>query len=113
MFCHADVGRLRVRVDPDRYMTAVGGDVTFHCIITGNGRNSADIRWMRADGRPLAEHAITRGQLLIMRRVESTDEGRYICVATTAYGRSQAEAQLTISGNVSFLLHFYNCVVLN
>jgi len=41
----------------------------------------------------------------VLRRVESTDEGRYICVVTTEYGRSQAEAELTVSG-ISLLTNF-------
>jgi len=98
-------GRLRVHIDPDRYKTAVGGDVTFRCVVNGNGRDGASIRWMRADGRALPGHATTQRELLVMRRVDSTDQGRYICVVRTAHGRSQAEAQLTVSGTiVAFLL---------
>lgn len=100
-------GRLRVHIDPDRFKTAVGGDVTFRCVVNGNGRNDADVHWMRADGRALPGHATTQAGRLIMRRVESTDEGRYICVVTNAYGRrSQAEAELTVSGAGSLVLLF-------
>jgi len=100
-------GRLRAYIDPDRYKTAVGGDVTFRCVVNGNGRNGADIRWMRADGRALPEHSTTRADLLIMRRVESTDQGRYICVVSTASGqRSQADAELTVSGSGLFVFLF-------
>jgi len=92
-------GRLRVRVDPDRFMTAVGGDVTFRCVVNGNGGRDAVISWMRADGRALPSHVTTRDDVLVMRGVESTDEGRYICVVATASGRrSQADTQLTVSG---------------
>ena len=77
---------------------AVGGDVRFRCAVNGNGRSSAEVRWMRADGEALPERADVREDLLIIRRVQSTDQGRYICVATTAHGRSQAEAELTVSG---------------
>jgi len=100
-------GQLRAYIDPDRYTTAVGGDVTFRCVVNGNGRNGADIRWMRADGRALPERVTTRAHLMMMRRVESTDQGRYICVVSTASGqRSQAEAQLTVSGSSSLVLVF-------
>ena len=98
-------GRLQVHITPDRYKTAVGGDVTFRCVVNGNGHEGADIRWMRADGRALPERALTPGDQLIIRRVESTDEGRYICVVRTAYGRNQAEAGLTVSGIVVLLFY--------
>ena len=71
----------------------------FRCVVNGNGRDDAVIRWMRADGRALPDHALSQADLLVMRRVESTDEGRYICVARTASTRSQAEAELTVSGS--------------
>jgi len=100
------VGRLRVHIDPDRYKTAVGGDVMFRCVVNGNGREDADVDWMRADGRALPDHAHNRDAVLSIRRVESTDEGRYICVVRTAFGRSQAEAELVVSGRASIL--FYN-----
>jgi len=93
------VGRLRVRIDPDRFKTAVGGDVMFRCVVNGNGRQDADVDWMRADGRALPDHALVQSDLLVIRRVVSTDEGRYICVVRTANGRSQAEAELTVSGS--------------
>ena len=95
--------RLRVHIDPDRYKTAVGGDVMFRCVVNGNGHDSADVHWMRADGRALPDHALAQADLLVMRRVQSTDEGRYICVVTTEHGRSQAETELIVSGTSGFL----------
>jgi len=59
------------------------------------------VRWMRADGRALPERAVVRDDRLTMRGVDSTDEGRYICLVTTEHGRSQAEAELIVSGSAS------------
>jgi len=95
------MGRLRVHIDPSHYKTAVGGDVTFRCVVNGNGRKGAQVRWMRADGQALPERAMVRSDRLIMRRVNSTDEGRYICLVTTEHGREQADAELIISGSYS------------
>jgi len=57
---------------------------------------------MRADGRALPERAVVRADRLIMRHVNSTDEGRYICLVTTDYDRRQAEAELIVSGSKRF-----------
>jgi len=73
----------------------------FRCVVNGNGRQDADVHWMRADGRALPDHALVQADLLVMRRVESTDEGRYICVVRTENGRSQAETELTVSGKIN------------
>jgi len=78
----------------------------FRCVVNGNGRDGAAIHWMRADGRALPDHALTQADLLVLRRVESTDEGRYICVVRTEYGRRQAEAELTVSGISLLILSF-------
>jgi len=111
------VGLLRVHIEPDRYKTAVGGDVTFRCVVNGNGRAAAQVRWMRADGRALPGHAVARTDRLTMRRVDSTDEGRYICIVRTHRGRGQAEAELIVSGGTShaflpFLLHTIKTVTM-
>jgi len=74
----------------------------FRCQVNGNNRNGRTngetIQWMRADGRPLPSRAVVTGNTMTIRRVESTDEGRYICVASNRYGRNQAEAELSVSG---------------
>ena len=97
------MGGLRVHVEPGRYKTAVGGDVMFRCVVNGNSvERGAQVRWMRADGRALPERAVLRSDRLIIRRVDSTDQGRYVCLVTTERGqRRQADAELIVSGIVA------------
>ena len=63
---------------------------------------------MRSDGRALPAHSyLAQNNSLVIERVESTDEGRYICMAVTRYGRGQAEVELTVSGkNTKNVLKF-------
>jgi Immunoglobulin domain len=91
---------------PPRFTTAAGGDVTFRCYsatnrgqVKGPARN---VQWQRADGRPLSSRITTSGNMLIMKRVESTDAGRYICQsASSQNGQTRAEAELVVSGKLN------------
>jgi len=101
-------GRLpQLIISPTRFTTAVGGDVTFRCQVSSyQGQvNSAGVQWQRADGRPLSPRASINGNYLVLQRVESTDEGRYLCSLTTRYGTSKAEAELTVSGMLLYYTH--------
>lgn len=95
---------------PPRFTTAVGGDVTFRCQESTSARGQVNgalhgaVQWKRADGRSLSSRATVDGNTLMLQRVESTDEGRYICVVSSQYGQSNAEAELTVSGNISYWL---------
>lgn len=88
----------RLTVSPKRFSTAVGGEAVFQCNVEGSS-SATRVEWIRADGRQLSARAfISEDHTLSLRRVESTDEGRYICIATNRYGRSQEEVGLTVSG---------------
>ena len=97
----------RLAITPSRFTTSVGGDVTFRCQVSSSqgqvGDASSIVQWQRADGRPLSLRATVRGNSLVLRRVESTDEGRYLCSITNRYGKSNAEAELTVSGILCFM----------
>lgn len=89
--------RLRISVSPMRQTVSVGGEVTFRCSVEGS--EVAQVQWIRADGRSLPARAVVGAdRALTFQKVESTDEGRYICIAANRFGRkSQEEVSLTVS----------------
>ena len=88
-FCYTESAKVTVAVSPARLATFVGQEVIFNCVVKGNNLERVD--WMRSDGRALPAHSyLAQNNSLVIERVESTDEGRYICMAVTRYGRGSS-----------------------
>jgi len=87
-----------VTVNSTRYTSSVGGEVSIRCVVEAS-EDMVRVQWIRADGRTLSPRStVLPDHTLILRRIGSIDEGRYICVAVNRYGRSQAEVELVVSG---------------
>jgi len=87
----------KVIITPSRLSMSEGADVTFECNVGGQG--PFDVRWIRADGRPLPDRAIVgRDNSLRIKKLQPSDAGRYVCIAVNAFGRTQVEADLSIVG---------------
>lgn len=95
----SEENRPRISVSPIRHTVSIGGEVTFRCSVEGS--EVTQVQWIRADGRSLPARAVVGADhALTFQKVESTDEGRYICIASNGFGKSQEEVSLTVSGKL-------------
>ncbi|KAM4737871.1 basement membrane-specific heparan sulfate proteoglycan core protein isoform 2-T2 [Anableps anableps] len=84
---------LAVRVSPQVEVKAQGSAVEFTCSAVGGVHTK--IEWLKEGGALPPNHDIKDGVLRI-ENLEQSNEGVYICRATSAYGQAQDTARLTI-----------------
>lgn len=84
---------LAVRVSPQVEVKAQGSAVEFTCSAAGGVETK--IEWLKEGGALPPNHHIKDGVLRI-ENLEQSNEGVYICRATSAYGQAQDTARLTI-----------------
>ncbi|XP_023812627.1 basement membrane-specific heparan sulfate proteoglycan core protein isoform X8 [Oryzias latipes] len=84
---------LAVRVSPQVEVKARGGTVEFTCSAAGGVETK--IRWLKEGGALPPNHHIKDGVLRI-ENLEQSNEGVYICRASSVYGEAQDTARLTI-----------------
>ncbi|XP_069039964.1 basement membrane-specific heparan sulfate proteoglycan core protein isoform X5 [Lepisosteus oculatus] len=84
---------LAVRVSPRIEVKAPGSAVEFTCSATGGIQTRTE--WLKEGGALPRSHHIYNGVLRI-ENLHKSDEGNYICRATSVYGQAQDTAKLTI-----------------
>uniref|UniRef100_H2MMH3 Heparan sulfate proteoglycan 2 n=1 Tax=Oryzias latipes TaxID=8090 RepID=H2MMH3_ORYLA len=91
-FVKVTVRPLAVRVSPQVEVKARGGTVEFTCSAAGGVETK--IRWLKEGGALPPNHHIKDGVLI--ENLEQSNEGVYICRASSVYGEAQDTARLTI-----------------
>ncbi|TSL61242.1 Basement membrane-specific heparan sulfate proteoglycan core protein [Bagarius yarrelli] len=84
---------LSVRVSPQVEVKALGSAVEFTC--SASGGPEITVEWLKEGGNLPHNHHIKDGVLRI-ENLEKSNEGMYICRATTLFGQAQDTAKLTI-----------------
>ncbi|XP_061591358.1 basement membrane-specific heparan sulfate proteoglycan core protein isoform X3 [Cololabis saira] len=84
---------LAVRVSPQVEVKAQGSAVEFTCSAAGGVETK--IEWLKEGGALPSNHHIKDGVLRI-ENLEQSNEGVYICRASSVYGQAQDTARLTI-----------------
>ncbi|XP_053339071.1 basement membrane-specific heparan sulfate proteoglycan core protein isoform X5 [Clarias gariepinus] len=84
---------LSVRVSPQVEVKALGSAVEFTC--SASGGPEVTLEWLKEGGTLPHNHHIKDGVLRI-ENLEKSNEGMYICRATTLFGQAQDTAKLTI-----------------
>ncbi|KAK7884904.1 hypothetical protein WMY93_028027 [Mugilogobius chulae] len=84
---------LSVKVSPQVEVKAQGSAVEFTCSAAGGVETQ--IEWLKQGGDLPPNHHVKEGVLRI-ENLEQSNEGVYICRATSAYGQAQDTARLTI-----------------
>ncbi|XP_026189282.1 basement membrane-specific heparan sulfate proteoglycan core protein isoform X3 [Mastacembelus armatus] len=84
---------LAVRVSPQVEVKARGSAVEFTCLVAGGVETK--IEWLKEGGALPPNHHIKDGVLRI-ENLDQSNEGVYICRATSTYGQAQDTARLTI-----------------
>ncbi|XP_058266507.1 basement membrane-specific heparan sulfate proteoglycan core protein-like isoform X2 [Hemibagrus wyckioides] len=84
---------LSVRVSPQVEVKALGSAVEFTCSAAGGPEIT--LEWLKEGGTLPHNHHIKDGVLRI-ENLEKSNEGMYICRATTLFGQAQDTAKLTI-----------------
>ncbi|XP_060793467.1 basement membrane-specific heparan sulfate proteoglycan core protein isoform X9 [Neoarius graeffei] len=84
---------LSVRVSPQVEVKALGSAVEFTC--SASGGPDIVLEWLKEGGTLPHNHHIKDGVLRI-ENLEKSNEGMYICRATTLFGQAQDTAKLTI-----------------
>ncbi|XP_040902816.1 basement membrane-specific heparan sulfate proteoglycan core protein isoform X8 [Toxotes jaculatrix] len=84
---------LAVRVSPQVEVKAQGSAVEFTCSAAGGAETK--IEWLKEGGALPPNHHIKDGVLRI-ENLEQSNEGVYICRASSVYGQAQDTARLTI-----------------
>uniref|UniRef100_A0AAV2LZ82 Basement membrane-specific heparan sulfate proteoglycan core protein n=1 Tax=Knipowitschia caucasica TaxID=637954 RepID=A0AAV2LZ82_KNICA len=84
---------LSVKVSPQVEVKAQGSAVEFTCSAAGGA--DTQIEWLKEGGVLPLNHHVKEGVLRI-ENLEQSNEGVYICRATSAYGQAQDTARLTI-----------------
>ncbi|KAM9343546.1 basement membrane-specific heparan sulfate proteoglycan core protein [Pholidichthys leucotaenia] len=84
---------LAVRVSPQVEVKAQGSAVEFTCSAAGGVETK--LEWLKEGGALPPNHHIKDGVLRI-ENLEQSNEGVYICRASSAYGQAQDTARLTI-----------------
>ncbi|XP_072305364.1 basement membrane-specific heparan sulfate proteoglycan core protein isoform X2 [Eucyclogobius newberryi] len=84
---------LSVKVSPQVEVKAQGSAVEFTCSAAGGVETQ--IEWLKEGGVLPPNHHVKEGVLRI-ENLEQSNEGVYICRATSAYGQAQDSARLTI-----------------
>ncbi|XP_075898523.1 basement membrane-specific heparan sulfate proteoglycan core protein [Nelusetta ayraudi] len=84
---------LAVRVSPQVEVKAQGSAVEFTCSAAGGVETK--IEWLKEGGALPPNHHVKDGVLRI-ENLEQSNEGVYICRASSAYGQAQDTARLTI-----------------
>ncbi|XP_076839971.1 basement membrane-specific heparan sulfate proteoglycan core protein isoform X4 [Brachyhypopomus gauderio] len=84
---------LSVRVAPQVEVRAVGSAVEFTCSASGGAE--VTLEWLREGGALPPNHHIKDGVLRI-ENLEKSNEGVYICRASSVFGQAQDSAKLTI-----------------
>uniref|UniRef100_A0AAR2JIR6 Heparan sulfate proteoglycan 2 n=1 Tax=Pygocentrus nattereri TaxID=42514 RepID=A0AAR2JIR6_PYGNA len=84
---------LSVRVSPQVDVKALGSAVEFTC--SANGGPEIKLEWLKEGGALPPNHHVKDGVLRI-ENLEKSNEGIYICRATSMYGQAQDSAKLTI-----------------
>ncbi|XP_062871277.1 basement membrane-specific heparan sulfate proteoglycan core protein isoform X2 [Trichomycterus rosablanca] len=84
---------LSVRVSPQVEVKALGSAVEFTC--SASGGPEITLEWLKEGGALPYSHHIKDGVLRI-ENLEKSNEGIYICRATTLFGQAQDSAKLTI-----------------
>ncbi|XP_070400895.1 basement membrane-specific heparan sulfate proteoglycan core protein isoform X2 [Nothobranchius furzeri] len=84
---------LAVRVSPQLEVKARGSAVEFTC--SSAGGKETKIEWLKEGGALPPNHHIKEGVLRI-ENLEQSNEGVYICRASSVYGQAQDTARLTI-----------------
>uniref|UniRef100_A0A7N8XAL3 Heparan sulfate proteoglycan 2 n=1 Tax=Mastacembelus armatus TaxID=205130 RepID=A0A7N8XAL3_9TELE len=87
------VAPLAVRVSPQVEVKARGSAVEFTCLVAGGVETK--IEWLKEGGALPPNHHIKDGVLRI-ENLDQSNEGVYICRATSTYGQAQDTARLTI-----------------
>ena len=93
----------QVMLSPAGQTRDEGGNTNFYC--TAGGNPPPRIEW-RFNGRKLlsgSKHLIKDGGELIIKELNYSDAGQYICVATNILGSLEASGNLTVRGeNINF-----------
>ncbi|XP_066527292.1 basement membrane-specific heparan sulfate proteoglycan core protein [Hoplias malabaricus] len=84
---------LSVRVSPQVDVKALGSAVEFTCSATGGPE--IKLEWLKEGGALPPNHHVKDGVLRI-ENLEKSNEGIYICRATSVYGQAQDSAKLTL-----------------
>uniref|UniRef100_A0A3B3CG13 Heparan sulfate proteoglycan 2 n=1 Tax=Oryzias melastigma TaxID=30732 RepID=A0A3B3CG13_ORYME len=92
VFVKVAVRPLAVRVSPQVEVKARGGTVEFTCSAAGGVETK--IEWLKEGGALPPNHHIRDGVLI--ENLEQSNEGVYICRASSVYGEVQDTARLTI-----------------
>ncbi|KAJ8258098.1 hypothetical protein GJAV_G00193140 [Gymnothorax javanicus] len=71
-----------------------GQRAEFRCTATGNPPPT--VEWIVGHGNQISPHAIIRGGVLTITKVERSDEGEYICRASNTHGEHNARAVLYV-----------------
>uniref|UniRef100_A0A7N6A6L9 Heparan sulfate proteoglycan 2 n=1 Tax=Anabas testudineus TaxID=64144 RepID=A0A7N6A6L9_ANATE len=87
------VAPLAVRVSPQVEVKALGSAVEFTCSAAGGVETK--VEWLKEGGALPPNHHIKDGVLRI-ENLEQSNEGVYICRASSVYGQAQDTARLTI-----------------
>ncbi|XP_060751007.1 basement membrane-specific heparan sulfate proteoglycan core protein isoform X1 [Tachysurus vachellii] len=84
---------LSVRVSPQVEVKALGSAVEFTC--SASGGPEITLEWLK-EGGPLPHNHHIKDGVLRIENLEKSNEGMYICRATTLFGQAQDTAKLTI-----------------
>ncbi|RWS13478.1 low-density lipoprotein receptor-related protein 2-like protein, partial [Dinothrombium tinctorium] len=84
-----------VEINPTRYEARRGGTARFDC--RASGTPQPEIQWVFSNG-PLPEGSSVVGGILTLQSVTEAHAGSYRCIATNAYGTTEALATLFIEG---------------
>ncbi|XP_046725155.1 basement membrane-specific heparan sulfate proteoglycan core protein isoform X3 [Silurus meridionalis] len=84
---------LSVRVSPQVEVKALGSAVEFTC--SASGGPEVTLEWLK-EGETLPHNHHIKDGVLRIENLEKSNEGMYICRATTLFGQAQDTAKLTI-----------------
>ena len=94
----------QVMLSPAEQTRDEGGNATFYCTVGGNP--SSSVEW-RFKGRKVvsgAKYFIKEGVLIVVKNLNYSDAGQYICAARNILGSSEAIGNLSVQGKRSILL---------
>lgn len=86
----------RVTINPSYRTVDIGESIEFQCSATGYPPPT--VTWIRGSGKIIPRAAKIDGSNLVLRDIQSEDEGDYICTVTNRGGSVTRKALLYVRG---------------
>ena len=87
----------QVMLSPAQQTRDEGGNMAFHCTVTGNPPPTVEWRFKGKKLLPGAKYLIKEGELIV-KNLNYSDAGQYTCHAKNILGSSEATGSLTVQG---------------